>query len=202
MIKPEPKKLTSSCQMTTGYDGCDISDAQDLTHENVPYVLTQAGCYKDEDNDCSIVALALATNVPYELIHGLAANCLGRKKKESTLNMIYACRYYPFRFRQVNKKRHRLGKLPDLFPKGRYYVQIGGRCSNGKSSCHALAIIDGKIHDRHLESPDRWVTGVWKIEGLKSKRWFGWTKRSGWAYRLQELGNKRYEKQGQLHKSP
>lgn len=179
--------------MDTKCDGCDISDAQDLSNENVPYVLTRAGCdsIKGEDNDCAIVALALAADLPYELIHGLSETCLGRRKKEGTLNLNYSCQYYPFKFRKVNKKRHRLGKLPDLFPKGRYYIQIGGRFNDGRPSCHALALIDGKIYDRHIESPDRWVTGVWKIEGLKSKRWFGWKSRSGWAHYLQGKSNKR-----------
>jgi hypothetical protein len=179
--------------MVTRYEGCDVSDAQDCEKDNIPYVLTSAGChrFKNEDNDCAIVALAIATDLPYGLIHKLAEVCLGRKRKEPTLNMIYACQFYPFKFRKVNKKRHRLNTIVDLFPKGRYYVQIGGRNRQGKISCHALALVDGKIYDRHIESPDRWVTGVWKIEGLKSDRWIGWKKRSAWAHYMQEKSNRR-----------
>ena len=156
-------------------EGVDISDAVDMAQEGLPeYVLTTAGCYSDEDNDCGIVALALATDLPYSLIHDLARVCLGRENKTPALNMHLAASLYPFRFRLVSKKRCRLHNIPKKYPEGRYYVQIGGRDAMGNVSCHALALIGGKIHDRHIESPDRWVHGVWKVVGIKSLGWWGW----------------------------
>lgn len=160
--------------MVSKRNGVDLSDAEDLTHENVPYVLTQAGCDPNEDNDCGVVALALTTDLPYDLIHDLARVCLGRKEKEPTSNMWLACMLYPFKMRKVNKKRCRLASLLEKFPKGRYYIQIGGRRNDGSVSCHAMSLIDGKFYDRHLNPPTRWVTGVWKVEGLKAKSWWGW----------------------------
>ena len=162
--------------MDSPSNGVDLSVIFEKTYDGLPYVLTRAGCYDKEDNDCAIVALALAADLPYGVIHDLAKVCLRRGDKEPTLNMILACQFYPFRFRKVNKKRHRLISLPRLFPKGRYYIQIGGRNNAGKHTCHALALIDGKFYDRHPNTPHRWVTGVWKIEGLKADNWWGWKK--------------------------
>lgn len=153
---------------------CDLSDAEDFSDCGLPYVLTEAGSHKNEDNDCAIVALAIACDLPYRYIRKLASVCLGRKPKKPALNMLFACYLYPFKFKKLNKKRFRLHKLVKKYPKGRYYVQIGGRQATGSVSCHALALVDGKIHDRHFEPPDRWVTGVWRVDGLKSDSWWGW----------------------------
>jgi hypothetical protein len=160
---------------------CNLSDARSLASEGHPeYVFTNAGCFEHEDNDCAIVALAIATDLPYKMIHRFASVCLGREPQATTLNMIYARHLYPFKFRMVNKKRFRLSTLTRRYPKGRYYVQIGGQSVkskygiNGELHCHALAVVDGKIYDRHINPPDRWVTGVWKIMGVKPDSWHGW----------------------------
>ena len=159
---------------------CNISDAIDLSEQQAPYVLTTAGNDPKEDNDCGVVALALAADIDYASAHELLRLCVGRQNKAPTLSMWSACRFLPLKIRQMNKKRFRLSTLPNRYPKGRYYVQIGGRDIksrfgiDGKHHCHAMALIDGKIYDRHINPPSRWVTGVWRIEGLKADSWWGW----------------------------
>ena len=157
---------------------CDLSDAKDLTEEGLPeYVLTNAGCWPSENNDCAIVALAIAADVPYKIIHKLAEVCLGREKGKPTLNMDVGCELLPFKFRRLEKKRFRLSTLGERYPIGRHYVEIGGKSlmsTFGPVGCHALALVNGQIYDRHLNSPDRWVRGVWRIDGLKSDSWWGW----------------------------
>jgi len=157
---------------------CDLSDAVDLSSEGLPFVLTNAGCWPKEDNDCAVVALSIATNLPYRVIHKILKVFLGRKNKCSTPNFRYAHSWLPFKLSKVSRKPFKLGTLPKRYPKGRYYVQIGGYPTKGIDgvmlSCHATALIDGKIHDRHVSSPDRWVQGVWKVRGLKANSWNGW----------------------------
>jgi hypothetical protein len=158
---------------------CDLSDAKDMASEGLPeYVITQAGCWPSEDNDCGIVAVSIVTDLPYRLIHKLAKVCVGRNNRECLLNMKVGHRFWPFKFHRVNKKSFKLGTILNRYPQGRYYVQIGG-ASKGMGrftelNCHALAVIDGKIYDRHINPPDRWVKDVFKIEGLKPKSWWGW----------------------------
>jgi len=160
---------------------CDLSDAKDMASEGLPeYVITQAGCWPSEDNDCGVVALAIVANIPYKIARKIVQVCLDREPKKCMLTMFKACRHLPFRFRKVNKKRFKLGTLLERYPEGRYYVEIGGHPNpsvyspEGIYYCHALAAIDGKLYDRHINPPDRWVRGVWKIEGMKAKSWHGW----------------------------
>ncbi len=157
---------------------CDLSDAKDMASEGLPeYVLTQAGCWPSEDNDCGVVALAITTNLPYSLIRKITKVCIDREPKKCMMTMLRACRYLPFKTKKMNRKKFKLGTILERYPEGRYYVEIGGNPTHsvyGKQFCHALAVIDGKIYDRHINPPDRWVRGVWKIDGLKSKSWWGW----------------------------
>lgn len=166
--------------MDTLYRPCDLSDAKDHSDEGIPYVLTSAGCWPDEKDDCGVVALAIACDITYDLSHKICEEYLGRKygrPNQSLLNPV-TVRNLPFKFKPIYRfkswkkingewlfrynPRVRLHTFQDMFPIGRYYLEI-----SGPDNPHAMAIVDGKIHDTFWNSPNQWVRGAWKFKGFK-----------------------------------
>jgi hypothetical protein len=151
--------------MATSPDCVDLSDAVDYSDQGIPYVLTSAGAGPNEDNDCAIRAFAVATGFSYDLIYDLVRVCMGRKPNESVRGDI---RHLPFRLRLVSKRRLKLYKVMDHFPRGRYVIDVGPI-----KGSHMQALVDGKIYDRDFEPPDGLVSCVWKITGVKKRDYLG-----------------------------
>lgn len=109
--------------------------------------------FKNECRDCTVRALAVATDLPYSKVHDAWAE-VGRKNKHGIVAEKYlqkVCKILNVKAKQV--KRHGTVKsLIKKFPVGKLYCH---------KSRHAFAIVDGTTYD--LNSLDSHVKGAWLI---------------------------------------
>lgn len=114
-----------------------------------------------QKNDCTVRALALAVEIPYDEAYDLLA-AAGRKctkgfdfktwAKTATVNE-RTFRWIPF---QAVKGSMRMNPASfcDLRPVGRYVI---------RTAKHVSTVIDGVLHDISPERPDRCIYGAWEV---------------------------------------
>ena len=108
--------------------------------------MCRAGASLNEDNDCSVKALAIAARVSYAMAHKACAKH-GRKPKRGmytqdileTASHTLNCRVeLKIDLRQRNGSRYTVKTIAPLLNKGHYLVFVRG---------HVLAVVDGKVED-------------------------------------------------------
>jgi hypothetical protein len=132
--------------------------------------------FLNETNDCSVRALSLSTGVSYTKAHDLLKTEGRRDRKGSKLPMIKnslhslivdhvivdfqelvpsAVMTENNRFYGTSPRRPTLQSIVDKYPTGRYLIIVTG---------HALAMIDGVIHDKgEVSGPRTRVRNVFRI---------------------------------------
>lgn len=109
--------------------------------------------YEKEKKDCTVVALSLASNIPYDKVH-TAFKQLGRKDGQSVRSS--SIMKHIFILLNIKAKKvmrsGSVNKLIKKHPKGNLY------CIKRK---HAFTIIDGVTHN--LDRPNSHVMGAWLI---------------------------------------
>jgi len=111
-------------------------------------------------NDCTVRALAAATDTPYDAAYDLLAEA-GRKCSRGFHFRAWAVNAevngYTFRWRpfQAVKGQDRMNpaKFCTEFNQGRWIV---------RTAKHVMAVIDGVVHDTIAPSPVRCIYGAWE----------------------------------------
>ncbi len=127
-----------------------------------PSVHTDAGLSATgikDTNNCTIRALSLAANIPYELADkiGIEAGRV-RGKGMYTRDLMNQSLHHGIRFNYSALKLHKasitIGKFIERNPKGRFVCRM---------SKHAFAVIDGVVHDSGSLKAGCRITDVWEI---------------------------------------
>ena len=111
-----------------------------------------AGFFKD----CTVRALAVASGIPYAEAEAIAKRA-GRKHNRgfSTSRILKVARKEGLKFKRIPHSTHRqLSTFVRTHPAGHYLVVLNG---------HALAVVDGRVHDMGVNSPFRPVYFVWRF---------------------------------------
>jgi hypothetical protein len=114
-----------------------------------------------ENNDCTVKAVAIATNQPYKLVHAKLAEA-GRKAGKGTYSHVYkdVMRKMGFNVFTVHTTAKTVTTLPHhLDPSKRYVCNVKG---------HALAVANGKVED-WSEGRRYRIQNVWEITPIQSK---------------------------------
>jgi hypothetical protein len=101
--------------------------------------------HRGERSTCSIRALAIVTDCPFDQAYDLIAHT-GRKKDGGTTigRLLSRVDAYRIAWHEFNEETYP-HQLPELFPRGRYIIIVEE---------HAFALIDGVIHDT-FQATDR-----------------------------------------------
>ena len=121
-------------------------------HSSSPY--SQLGTGFSEHNDCAVRAAATAGNLPYEKVRAVFAKH-GRKPRGLTyLPTSVAAHRELFQAERVTVAGNlSLAEFTRRYPTGRFIIDVRR---------HALAVIDGVIHD-WSPKPRRQVIRYWKL---------------------------------------
>ena len=128
----------------------------------------------NEHNDCAVRAVANSANIPYAQAHAMM-KLSGRKDRKATyqfvsqkvLKELGAVRIPEIGYAYESKTpgttyRVKLKNFCKRYPLGRYWI-----CYNG----HALAVVDGVVHDSFKSLPGRLITEAWKVPDHGQKPW-------------------------------
>lgn len=117
--------------------------------------------YSAERNDCTVRALKLLTGVPYSDAHSLCRSIGRRKyhgmKGSELLRMLELPHVYGYKVTRVllpNLFRNMLGRTMMFVRHGRYMVI---------TTHHAIACLDGILHDTMTSGPNSRVTMILKF---------------------------------------
>jgi hypothetical protein len=127
--------------------------------------------YFSDRNNCALVALSCITGLPYDFSYELA-KLAGRNKMgvnsrvflETFNELGLPMRFTPISiFRKVGKKwtQFRLASFCNHHSKGLYYVRFSG---------HALAVINGEVHELRGSRARCLVASAWRLEGGEGRR--------------------------------
>lgn len=137
----------------------------------------QCELQKNENNDCSVVAMSILTGYKYSTVHALFKK-YGRKDRKGTQNevtdkVIKELESKGFVFEEIRPRqdyirhgeRQEFGKyslrtIIKFYPKGKYLIHVHK---------HALAMVDGKIEDWSKGTMKR-VIKMWKVTKPKAKK--------------------------------
>lgn len=114
----------------------------------------------NEDNDCAVISLATLMGWTYGKAR-TAMRVTGGRDDRGRASMHIAAKNMASMV-EVNglcpEKGVTLGEFCKVHKRGRYWVNVTG---------HALAVINGKIHD-HSYSPRRRVRYAWRIQEVQA----------------------------------
>ena len=112
----------------------------------------------NEKRDCTVRAFAIVCGLPYAESHSILKDA-GRKNQHGvhfdTVLKIIGWRY---RLKRRNDTDTTLRGFVEAHPTGRYIVLERG---------HALALVDGVIHDNLSPTPRSKVRAAWQFVGIK-----------------------------------
>ena len=116
------------------------------------------GSLPHEQLDCTVRAFAIALGVPYTEAHTVMAN-MGRRNghRMSTHYFRIALNQYARRtgrLRRAGDTGITLGRYAKEHSGGRYILDVRG---------HALAMIDGVVHDTVVPKPRQIVLHAWRV---------------------------------------
>jgi hypothetical protein len=115
--------------------------------------------FEREQRDCTVRALSLVSNIPYEKVHGAFKECGRRNSCGFKIKGRFqdVCKLLNLEAKQV--KRHGfLSTFISQFPQGKYFIVKSG---------HAFAVIDGVVHDEHKMNSH--IHGAWLITKQQEK---------------------------------
>ena len=110
--------------------------------------------FANERRDCTVVALTLASGLPYDRVHSAFKEC-GRKEKHGVhLKKVVhkVCKLLNLKATQV-KRSGSLRKFATKFPQGNYICH---------KRHHAFAVMDGKVLGEEVMGS--YIKGAWRIE--------------------------------------
>jgi hypothetical protein len=122
---------------------------------SVRYILSDGGRIASEKRDCTVIALAHATGLPYDVCHKALAKH-GRKHKRGVVFRRIAqkvAREVGFEFKPV-RRSGTIRKFVQDFPKGTFYVLIRG---------HALTVKDGSVMDSFQTPSGSIIKIAWQV---------------------------------------
>ena len=128
--------------------------------------ITYASCIPVSDahhetNDCTVKAVAIATNQPYKKAHALLKEA-GRKNRKGTYSHVYkrVIENMGFTVKRIETSAKTIATLMHhLDPTKRYVCNVRG---------HALAVAGGKVQD-WSEGRRHRIQNVWEITPIQSK---------------------------------
>jgi hypothetical protein len=107
--------------------------------------------FENERLDCTVRALSLALNIPYEIVHNKLKEHGRKDGHRYIMNVVKVCKELGFTAKQV-KRSGSVKSFLEKNPKGNFYCEKSG---------HAFAVIDGVAHD--LKKEQSHIIGAWKI---------------------------------------
>ena len=111
--------------------------------------------------DCTVRALALAAELDYDIAWLLLAES-GRKLGKSHpmfLGLLEAARQGYIQYRRVDDCGQTLKQFTAAHPSGRFILRISGTPRIN----HAIAVIDGVVHDKAPSHGRKQVKSTWQI---------------------------------------
>lgn len=126
----------------------------------INYIIEKGGSPDNERNDCTVRAMAIATETSYAkaymklAVAGRRRNCgFHVSNILKTQSIHFNCLFKKLRFR----KPITLQKFIQRYPKGIFYVQKYG---------HVFVIRDGAVLDTYRPSPYVRITKAWEVTKL------------------------------------
>ncbi len=127
--------------------------------------------YQGETNDCTVKALAVSLDIPYDQAYLYAMRSFNRKRNTGpSLNVLKRAfssdksfielqgKAIKTTYKQVDgsmlDREMTIGTFVKNYPSGTYYLVV---------SCHALVVKDGIVYD-HSDKPKRRIKMAWKVE--------------------------------------
>lgn len=113
--------------------------------------------------NCTVVALAATTGLPYDEAHVIAEKAgrlLNKGFRSEKLIKYFNEKHGRNQFRKVKRTTITVQKFCKKYPKGSYYVRKKG---------HAYAIIDGTVIDRSRPKALERILEAWQFVGDVSK---------------------------------
>lgn len=134
-------------------------------------MITKADPYSVVDNyntmhkrNCTVVALAAAADLSYDVAHAIA-EAAGRKKNKgfnsAKLLKFFNKKQGSTQFRKVKRSTITVQKFCKNYSTGRYYVRKRG---------HAYAVVDGIVVDQTKPKPRERILEAWQFIGDTSKQ--------------------------------
>ena len=120
----------------------------------IPQAIKKSSAAQGETNDCTVIAVAIATGKAYDEVHNIFRRC-GRKRRRgcSTWTVEKALSVLGFKVEKLEKWKGKTCTSLDLPRKDNY---IAFTCN------HALAVKFGLVKDWSAQRRNR-ITEVWKI---------------------------------------
>jgi hypothetical protein len=144
---------------------CDTRYATYQDYKGIRFWFSDCNGYVGERNDCGVMSLALASDIPYELAH-LLLESFGRKWGGMTWFMPFM-RWSPLKWRAATRKAHKLKTFVKNHPRGRYVLITR---PESKTYSHSFNVIDGEVWNAsERDTPDSMVWFAWEVLGLKKR---------------------------------
>jgi hypothetical protein len=129
--------------------------SDDTQLDGLARVISERASYR-EYMDCTVVALAIVSDLPYSIVHDMLARA-GRKDCHKFALTSYmldldTMGQYVIERIQMPQSYLTLAKLRKDFPKGRFLVRIRAHC---------FVMIDGKIIDRVPNGGNCLIRAIW-----------------------------------------
>ena len=129
----------------------------------IKYQEDSGGSPPEEKNDCTVRALAIATNTSYMKAYMILCNA-GRKHNRGFVIEKFlkkSCSYLGHCFRKLPfRKAITVNKFVQKYPVGVYYVKISG---------HVFVIKDGTVHDMVEPRPMQRIKKAWLVTDNKKE---------------------------------
>ena len=141
---------------------CDLSGTVWYEDRGVLCGCTQAGKKRKERNDCTVIALAVVTDLPYELCYQLLRT-FGYRRGEGVHWHPFVL-HGPFKWRAYVRKAITVRKFSITHNTGRYVCILR---PSDPERCHATAMVDGIFLNAGVDSTLATIHFAWRYEGLK-----------------------------------
>ena len=143
---------------------CDLSGTIYYEEQGVRIGNTQAGKLTNEVHDCSVIAVAVSADVPYQIAHELLRKW-GRKNNSYTPRFYHWCRLGPFQWRRCVKRTRTIKTFIKHHPTGRYIILLRPH----SHTCHVASVVNGTLYNCGIDSIKCIVFDAWKFEGPRQK---------------------------------
>ena len=141
--------------------------------EEYPFKFTDGGKSKSkrpkQSNDCTVRALAVATNTPYDEAYDYLKKYYGRECSKGAFFPKRAAddQALGFNFKWISfpaikgEKRMNPSKFYKAYPKGIYIL---------KTARHVICVKDGIIYDSFKQYNERCIYGAWEVTKEKENK--------------------------------
>ncbi len=145
---------------------CDLSGSTYYTVKGLRFGNTQAGSPVWENNDCTVIAIAVVADIRYKLAHGLL-KVFGRENRSACDWQEFIARG-PFSWKSHKVKKHTVRRFAKEHPEGRFVIEVRLKHQDPGLS-HVLTLVNGTLYDCSITKPTSKIIEVWEFRGIKKR---------------------------------